>query len=99
MPKVLKSSDLRGLTAAEKSKVFRALLNSAKPVNSIQRIKILRSQIFKYEQKYKMSTSKMLSQLCSGKLQETKEIEKWSLKHMALCAHEQNISQQKKVTA
>jgi hypothetical protein len=91
MSMVLKSSDIRQLSNAEKKKAFIRYLESARPVNSTKRIKELRLEIRKFEHQCFMSTYEMLERICSGELPDKGKYATWRKKYMILRAHEADV--------
>lgn len=90
MSTVLKSSDLKSLTVADKQRALVRCLAGARQVDSKKRIKEIRKEIGKLERRFAMSTDEMLKQVCAGTLLDEGEIAAWRKTYMVLCAHEKN---------
>ena len=91
MKTIIKSSDIRHLSTAQKVKVILAAYDAVKPVDPRKRVKELRAEIAKLENRYSMSTAKMLKRLCAGDILETRSISSWKKKYMLLRAHQDNV--------
>ena len=91
MKTIIKSSDIRHLSAKQRVQVILDAYKAAKPVGSRKKVKELRAEIAKLEKRYSMSTEKMLRRLCSGDLLETRTISSWKDKYMLLRAHQENV--------
>lgn len=91
MGTVLRSSDLRGLSLAEKTKAFMRCLNSAPPVDEVKRIKELRKEIRQLERQFSMKSPEMLKRICSGDLADTGKYASWREACMLLRAYEANV--------
>ena len=91
MKTIIKSSDLRHLSVTQSAQVIVDAYRAAPTVDSRKRIKELRSEIAKLEERFSMSTAEMLKRLCSGDLLETRQISSWKEKYMLLRAHQKNV--------
>lgn len=91
MKSVLKSSALRNLPKTERMKKIRSFMACAQPVDSSKRIKELKADIARFEKKYKMTTSQMCKQLCSGKIPNAGDYAAWNSKRAILVAHQANV--------
>jgi hypothetical protein len=91
MKTVIKSSDIRHLSAKQRVQVIMDAYNAAKPVDSRKRVKELRAEIAKLEKRYSMSTAKMFKRLCSGDLLQDEPFSTWQHKYMLLRAHQENV--------
>jgi hypothetical protein len=91
MSKILKSSDLCGLSKAEKKKAFMRCLDAAQPVSSEKRMKELSKEIAGFEKHFNMSTNKMFDLVCLGELADRGDIADWRKAYMMLRTHKANI--------
>ncbi len=91
MKTIIKSSDIRHLSTAQKVKVILDAYNAVKPVDPRKRVKELRAEIAKLEKRHSMSTAKMLKLLCSGDLLQDEPFSTWQHKYMLLRAHQENV--------
>jgi len=91
MAVIIKSSDIRHLSAKQRVQVIMDAYHAVKPVDSRKRVKELRAEIAKLEKRYSMSTAKMLKRLCAGDILETRTISSWKHKYMLLRAHQDNV--------
>lgn len=91
MSAVLKSSDLKGMSRADKRKAFSRALKSSASADSGTRVHELRGEIAAYEKRFGMTTADMLSSVCAGNLPDEGDIAVWTKLYMILCAHEENV--------
>ncbi|HEY9870485.1 MAG TPA: hypothetical protein V6D08_15075, partial [Candidatus Obscuribacterales bacterium] len=85
------SSDLKGLTRADRRRAFTRALQRSRPVDSASRVGQLRAEIAAFEKRFGMTTADMLSRVCAGDLKDDGDIAVWSKKYLVLCAHEENV--------
>ena len=91
MKTIIKSSEIRHLSAKQRVQVILDAYKAAKPVDSRTRVKELRAEIAKLEKRHSMSTEKMLKRLCSGDLLKDEPFSTWQHKYMLLRAHQENV--------